>query len=100
MIKKLFEFQKRDFDWWFFTFLPIILILGLSIFMLQYWNIQKTLIVISEQLLLYSIVLTCTDLGIKFKSSREMKNQVGPSFLMIIFSLIALIKIFSNRKLL
>lgn len=90
-LEQVFDFQKRDLDWWFFTLLPIILTLLITpVIYSQIKSLIPILILLIQQLLNYSIILSSTDLGLRSKSNRK-RRQIAPPFLIILISLITLV---------
>lgn len=90
-LKPLFDFQKRENDWWFFALLPIFLTLIITpIIYSQLKSIEQILMVVMQQFLNYSIILSSTDLGLRSKSHRA-KSQINPPLVIIFITLIALV---------
>lgn len=90
-LKQLYDFKERDFDWWIFTLLPLVLTLIITpVIYAQIKNLTPIFILLIQQLLNYSIILSSTDLGLRSKSNRK-KRQIAPPFLIILIALITLV---------
>jgi hypothetical protein len=95
--REIFSFESRDFDWWCFTLLPVLIFIPISIFVfVKYSNLISVLLLITGQLLSYSTVLSSTDLGLRSKSNENKNHQIGRPFLLIIFLFGALLNLYLN----
>jgi len=95
----ILTFEKREGDWWFFTLLPLYLLLGVLFFnfIIGKLNINNFILVLSQQLLFLSIVQFVTDLGSKAKGKRK-NIQIGGPIYLIIFGLLSLATIYAIEK--
>ena len=96
--KKIINFEFYDSDWWFFTLLPVVIAIIVSI--LAFWSFKNTnnaLLIITKQLLSYSIILSSTDLSLKFKSSENKRYQIAPTLLLIFIALAVLIQFYTTN---
>lgn len=99
VLKKFIEFQKRELDWWFFTLLPIILILSIGFFVYStFGQLNEILILLSKQFLSYSVVLSSADLGLKSKIRGDTQYQISPPLLIIIIALMSLMYLYTNNE--
>lgn len=82
----ILHFERRSNDWWVLTLLPIVIMLPIIlIFYGKTKSGTETFFLILQQLFSYSIVLSCTDLGLKYRA-KEKYSPFGVSLLIIIFS--------------
>jgi len=90
-------FKEREADWWVYTLLPIILILFFAFLVfLKIGEKNEFFIMLIEQFLLYSIILSSTDVGLRSKSL-EIKQRTAPPLLIIILAAIALTFFYTNK---
>lgn len=90
-LKNLVSFEKREFDWWVYTLLPIIIFFLNFPFILNSITDFKIICFMFAQLLIsYSLILGSSDLFLKFKSKLENKPQIGYSFLLVLISFMLL----------
>ena len=83
-IKSLYG--ERDLQWWGFTLLPILIIIPIVlVYNWKFRNANQILLLLLQQLSAYSIILSSTDLGLKFKS----KDKLGPIFFPLIIIIFA-----------
>jgi hypothetical protein len=69
-IKRSFKFEQRSWDWWIFTLLPIVMAVAFPFLAFLNGNQVISLsdfVRFSQQLLLYSIVLSSADLALSAK---------------------------------
>ena len=93
-----FKFEEREVDWWFFTLLPILLIICVSFVIFSVSkDFSEVVILATEQLLLYSIILSSADLGLKSRS-KEKQLQIAHPFSLILFSFTTLVCFYINKK--
>lgn len=88
-LKRMIPYRLKDLDAWTFLLLPIIVMLFfMPIVFLVNRSIEQISILLTQQLLIYSIIISTTDLGIKFKSSEDY--NITPPLLLMLSSLISL----------
>jgi len=96
--KKLICFSERDFDWWTFALLPIVLTILICIIVfitsLKDNRLFYVILIFVQQLFSYAIVLSSTDIGLRSKSVGEKRQLVGLPLLVIFISLVSLVYIY------
>lgn len=94
MLTKSIHFEKRNTDWWVFTLLPIIIIFSISVFIYAtFEDIDKVIILLVQQLFFYSLILSSTDLSLRYRS-KDKTSPISLSLLIVIFSAFALVYVY------
>lgn len=89
------KFEKRTMDWWIYTLLPIVLSFCLSFIIYSISkNFVQILLMLVQQFLSYSIILSSTDMGITKGQDRHSR---GCPWLIVIFSLTVLVCVYINE---
>lgn len=89
--------RKRTGDWWFFTFLPLI-VFGIIIFW-SFDQVGSIFLLFTQQLFFFSLILSSTEIGLRFRvtSYQEEENKfkvIWPSLLILIASALLLIGVY------
>lgn len=79
-------FEKREKDWWLFTLFPVLLLFVVLLFsfLTERLDYRNVILIFSQQLLFFSIVLCVTNIGILAKGQfRDI--QIGfPLYILVI----------------
>jgi hypothetical protein len=90
--QKITNFEHCNSEWWSFTLLPVIVTTAVSIiYFFSFHNFSDALLIMAKQLLSYSIILTTTDLSLKYKAKKNKKSQIGSSVILLILSAFTLV---------
>ena len=88
----LVRFEKKPVDWWILTLLPLLIILALSFFNFITVGSYPALSTFIEETLIFAIVLSSTDLAIRYRIAKEDKHsRLTPLVILILAIFIVLI---------
>lgn len=67
--------ERRSPDWWFFTLIPLF-IFGIIIFLAYLSGISDLSLLITQQLFFYSLILSSTEIGIRFRINQHEEEKM------------------------
>lgn len=90
--KSLFKFKKRDSDWWISTLLPLIIISALAVFYFftKGLGLNFALSTLITETLIYSIVLSSTDLALRSRIDKEDRMSRSAPLIPLIFGVLTI----------
>lgn len=72
MRHKIFQFEGKDGNWWFLTLLPLMLFFAIALYIS--WNKKNFSTIIPllvQQLILYTVIFSSTDLGLRIRYGKN-----------------------------
>ena len=101
LVRKFFVFGKRGIDWWFFTLLPIVVILFIAVYIYsldvgKQGVSREVFILITQQLLAYALILSCNELRLRAEA-KEPYYPVCPPLFLILATLLLLSRIYTRQ---
>lgn len=86
-VKKIW-FKKRSLDWWYYTFLPLLLVffISASVYIFIGGNMNDIFFTMAQQIIFYAVILSSTEQGLRSKVNQN--NQFAYSTAAVNFVLI------------
>ena len=94
----MLSLEDRGYDWWFFTLVPLMFsFIAAGILYFLGTPSLDVIIFLVEQIIVFSLILSTTDLGIRFKNKKANQEPIGKSLLQIFLGLFLLVVFYIHK---